>query len=82
MDNIALGQKPKGEVVMNSRNLLSEQLAGLLPHSEEVKDALADAVAADAMWALVLNAVRICNYAPRKKHALCLQVALVGLSVT
>ena len=48
MDNIALGQKTKGEVVMNSRNLLSEQLAGLLPHSEEVKDALADAVAADA----------------------------------
>ena len=33
---------------MNSRNLLSEQLADLMPHSEEVKDALADAVAADA----------------------------------
>ena len=48
MDNIAEGQKSKAEVVMNSRNLLSEQLAGLLPHSEEVKDALADAVAADA----------------------------------
>ncbi len=48
MDNIAEGQKTKDEVVMNSRNLLSEQLAGLLPHSEEVKDALADAVAADA----------------------------------
>ena len=35
-------------MVTNSRNLLSEQLANLLPHSEEVKDALADAVAADA----------------------------------
>lgn len=48
MDNIAEGQKTKTEVVTNSRNLLSEQLASLLPHSEEVKDALADAVAADA----------------------------------
>lgn len=43
MDNIAEGQKTKTEVVTNSRNLLSEQLASLLPHSEEVKDALADA---------------------------------------
>lgn len=48
MDNIAEGQKTKADVVMNSRNLLSGQLANLLPHSEEVKDALADAVAADA----------------------------------
>ena len=48
MDNIAEGQKTKADVVMNSRNLLSEQLADLMPHSEEVKDALADAVAADA----------------------------------
>lgn len=48
MDNIAIGEKTKNEVVTNSRNLLSEQLADLLPHSEEVKDALADAVAADA----------------------------------
>ncbi|MEF2845649.1 MAG: DNA topoisomerase I [Eggerthellaceae bacterium] len=48
MDNIAEGQKTKAEVVMNSRDLLSEQLAELMPHSEEVKDALADAVAADA----------------------------------
>ena len=36
------------QVVDTSRNLLSEQLASLLPHSEEVKEALADAVAADA----------------------------------
>ena len=48
MDNIAEGRNTKDTVVMNSRNLLSEQLADLLPHSEEVKDALADAVAADA----------------------------------
>lgn len=48
MDNIAEGQKTKTEVVTNSRNLLSEQLADLMPHQEEVKDALADAVAADA----------------------------------
>ena len=48
MDAIAEGAKSKAEVVMNSRDLLSEQLANLMPHSEEVKDALADAVAADA----------------------------------
>lgn len=48
MDSIAQGSISKDEVVMLSRNLLSEQLAELLPHSEEVKDALADAVAADA----------------------------------
>lgn len=48
MDNIAAGQTTKDAVVGNSRDLLSAQLAELLPHSEEVKDALADAVAADA----------------------------------
>ncbi|MGN0261523.1 MAG: DNA topoisomerase I [Eggerthellaceae bacterium] len=48
MDSIAQGKVSKDEVVMHSRNLLSDQLAELLPHSEEVKDALADAVAADA----------------------------------
>ena len=48
MDNIAEGRTTKAQVVDTSRNLLSEQLASLLPHSEEVKDALADAVAADA----------------------------------
>ena len=48
MDNIASGQTTKDEVVANSRALLSEQLAELIPHSEEVKDALSDAVAADA----------------------------------
>ncbi|OUO88047.1 DNA topoisomerase [Gordonibacter sp. An230] len=48
MDNIAEGRTTKDEVVSTSRSLLAEQLASLLPHSEEVKDALADAVAADA----------------------------------
>ncbi len=48
MDNIANGDTTKTAVVTDSRNLLSEQLAELMPHSEEVKDALADAVAADA----------------------------------
>ena len=48
MDNIAEGRTTKDAVVSTSRNLLAEQLASLLPHSEEVKDALADAVAADA----------------------------------
>lgn len=48
MDSIASGSTTKDAVVANSRNLLAEQLANLIPHSEEVKDALADAVAADA----------------------------------
>lgn len=48
MDNIASGSISKEEVVTTSRNLLSEELNNLLPHSEEVKEALADAVAADA----------------------------------
>lgn len=48
MDNIAEGQKTKDEVVSNSRDLLAEQLEVLIPHSAEVKEALSDAVAADA----------------------------------
>ncbi|WP_165248187.1 DNA topoisomerase I [Adlercreutzia sp. ZJ141] len=48
MDNIAAGTTTKDAVVGNSRKLLSEQLAQLMPHSEEVSAALADAVAADA----------------------------------
>ncbi len=48
MDHIAEGRTSKDEVVMTSRNLLAEQLADLMPHSDEVRDALADAVAADA----------------------------------
>ena len=48
MDNIAQGGTTKGTVVGHSRDLLATQLAELMPHSEEVKEALADAVAADA----------------------------------
>ena len=48
MDNIALGKNTKNTVVMNSRNLLAKELASLMPHVEEVKNALGDAVAADA----------------------------------
>ncbi|MBQ3106488.1 MAG: DNA topoisomerase I, partial [Eggerthellaceae bacterium] len=48
MDNIAAGAITKDAVVSTSRNLLAEQLATLMPHSEEVKEALSDAVAADA----------------------------------
>lgn len=48
MDNIAAGKTSKDAVVMNSRDLLLGELNNLIPHSEEVKDALADAVAADA----------------------------------
>ena len=48
MDSIAAGAISKEEVVTNSRNILSQELANLIPHSEEVKEALSDAVAADA----------------------------------
>lgn len=48
MSNIAAGATTKDKVVMNSRDLLAAELAGLLPVQEQVKTALADAVAADA----------------------------------
>lgn len=48
MSDIAQGSISKDEVVGHSRDLLAQQLAELIPHAEEVKDALADAVAADA----------------------------------
>ena len=48
MSNIAAGKTTKADVVMNSRNLLAAELEGLLPVQEQVKEALADAVAADA----------------------------------
>ena len=48
MTSIAAGKVEKESVVLHSRNLLAEELANLLPHSEEVNAALADAVAADA----------------------------------
>ena len=48
MDDIVAGKKSKDTVVATSRDLLAEQLDALLAHKEEVKDALGDAVAADA----------------------------------
>ena len=48
MTNIAEGKTTKDNVVADSRNLLSEQLEALLPRQDEMKEALADAVAADA----------------------------------
>ncbi len=48
MDDIVAGLKSKDTVVATSRDLLAEQLEALLLHREEVKDALGDAVAADA----------------------------------
>ncbi|WP_124060221.1 DNA topoisomerase I [Gordonibacter sp. Marseille-P4307] len=48
MNNIAEGKTTKGDVVLDSRNRLASQLQALLPKAEEVKEALADAVAADA----------------------------------
>ena len=48
MTAIASGGSAKIDVVSHSRKLLAGELANLIPHSEEVKDALADAVAADA----------------------------------
>ncbi len=48
MTAIASGGSAKIDVVGHSRKLLAGELANLIPHSEEVKDALADAVAADA----------------------------------
>ncbi|MEG1254005.1 MAG: DNA topoisomerase I [Raoultibacter sp.] len=48
MDNISTGATSKTAVVDHSRKLLASQLESLIPHSEEVSAALADAVAADA----------------------------------
>ncbi len=48
MSSIAAGDSQKVEVVRHSRDLLSQELENLLPHQEEISDALADAVAADA----------------------------------
>ncbi len=48
MDSIAAGSTSKDAVVTDSRNLLLEELNSLMPHSDEINEALADAVAADA----------------------------------
>ena len=48
MNQIAAGGKTRKDVVDLSRDILNDVLNELLPHSEEVKEALGDAVAADA----------------------------------
>ena len=48
MDSIAAGKSTRQAVVEESRNLLAKELESLIPHTQEVADALADAVAADA----------------------------------
>ena len=48
MDDIVAGNQTKDEVVALSRSRLAEELAVLLENREEVKEALGDAVAADA----------------------------------
>lgn len=48
MDLIADGTCTKDKVVGNSRDLLAAELSELIPHANEVADALSDAVAADA----------------------------------
>ena len=48
MSNIAAGKTTKDDVVSDSRARLADELNQLIPHAEEVKDALSDAVAADA----------------------------------
>ncbi len=48
MDSIARGDISKDQVVMNSRDLLAKEIEVLIPKQEEVANALADAVAADA----------------------------------
>ncbi len=48
MDEIAAGSVSRENVVATSRDLLADELGRLIPHSEEVKEALSDAVAADA----------------------------------
>lgn len=48
MNQIAAGSKTQKDVVDLSRDILNDVLNELLPHQEQIKDALADAVAADA----------------------------------
>ena len=48
MTAICEGHNSKAQVIETSRNVLLEQLTELLKHRDEVKDALGDAVAADA----------------------------------
>ena len=82
MDNIAEGRTTKTQVVDTSRNLLSEQLASLLPHSEEVKEALADAVAADAYVGPCPKCGKECSCALRRRPAACSSAVPAGPTAT
>lgn len=48
MDDIAEGKNTRASVVEESRNNLAGELENLLPHADEIGEALSDAVAADA----------------------------------
>ena len=48
MDDIAEGKTTRESVVLDSRNKLAAELNNLMPHADEISEALADAVAADA----------------------------------
>lgn len=48
MDSIAEGETTKDNVVTGSRDLLEKELGDLMPHAEDISEALGDAVAADA----------------------------------
>ncbi|MDO5329255.1 MAG: DNA topoisomerase I [Coriobacteriia bacterium] len=48
MDDIAEGKNTRVNVVEDSRNKLSDELNNLLPHKDDIGEALSDAVAADA----------------------------------
>lgn len=48
MDDIAEGKNTRASVVEDSRNKLCGELENLLPHADEIGEALSDAVAADA----------------------------------
>ena len=48
MSNIASGNNTRDEVVMHSRNLLEQEMGKLIPRKDDVGEALAEAVSADA----------------------------------
>ena len=82
MDNIAEGRTTKAQVVDTSRNLLSEQLASLLPHSEEVKEAPGRRRGRRRYVARARNAARTCSCAPRRRPAACSSAAPAGPTAT
>ncbi len=83
MDNIAEGQKTKADVVMNSRNLLSEQLARpACPIPRKSRTPLPTPLLPTRMWASVPNVVRTCRFAPRRRRAACSSYAPDGPTAT